>query len=490
MNTQDMEQNVDIAEYWHTVVKHKWLILFCLAVITGATVFFTLQMKPVYQATSTMVIENSYSVSPVTGEKIDYGGYINQQMVFNTHLKMIKSRPVLERVIQRLGIQPEKIGENAGGNWIAELVSRIKKNLSLLRGKAEEAETPMDPETGLVDSLSRKITVAEVRDTHLLKISAEDNDPARARDLADNLAEAYIEFDASGRLGSSKEMLKWMTAQLYEVKKKLEDAEAEFQAYKRDEKLFSIEGRQNVITQKISDFNDAYLENHHKRLELDSKLAELKRITRKKGSLMNVRLLVDSEVISTLYSNLIEAEVEYNRLSKVYKEKHPKTEQVLSLITKTRNKLNEEIQKEIENLKSQRSVLASKEEILQKTIADFENDALETNKKALQYTILERNVETSRKLYDTLLTKIEATNVDEDMDMSNIRLIERADLPEAPVKPNKARNILLGMVMGLFAGIGMAFLREYMDQSFRNEEDVRKYLGLPVLSVIPEAEKN
>jgi len=108
----------------------------------------------------------------------------------------------------------------------------------------------------------------------------------------------------------------------------------------------------------------------------------------------------------------------------------------------------------------------------------------------LQYTILERNVETSRKLYDTLLTKIEATNVDEDMDMSNIRLIERADLPEAPVKPNKARNILLGMVLGLFAGIGMAFLREYMDQSFRNEEDVRKYLGLPVLSVIPEAEKN
>jgi uncharacterized protein involved in exopolysaccharide biosynthesis len=143
----------------------------------------------------------------------------------------------------------------------------------------------------------------------------------------------------------------------------------------------------------------------------------------------------------------------------------------------------------MENLKAKRAVLLSRELVLQNTISEIENDALQANKKELQYTILERNVSTNRKLYDTLLTKIKASNIDENLDPSNIRIVEKAVIPQYPVKPNKKRNVLLGAVLGLIFGIGIAFLREYMDQSLRTEEDIQKYLDLPVLSVIPIAEK-
>lgn len=284
-------------------------------------------------------------------------------------------------------------------------------------------------------------------------------------------------------------MMNWMTGQLYETKKKLEDSEAEFQAYKQNEKIFSIEGKQQVITQQIQDFNDSYLETRNQRLELDSKIAELKRLYRKKKSHTGARLLVENALIDNLYQQLLDAEVEFNRLSKIYKERHPKIVQINSRIEKTRNKLNDELGKEMDNLKTKRTVLFNKEKVLQKTISDIENDALQANKKELQYTILERNVSTNRNLYDTLLAKIKASNIDENLDTSNIRIVEKAVLPQAPVKPNKKRNILLGAVLGLMFGIGIAFLREYMDQSLRTEEDVQKYLDLPVLSVIPKAEK-
>ena len=139
-------------------------------------------------------------------------------------------------------------------------------------------------------------------------------------------------------------------------------------------------------------------------------------------------------------------------------------------------------------MKSESSVLLSREKVLQKTIAEFENEALATNRKELKYTILERNVQTNQKLYDTLLSKVKESNIMESIDVSNIRIAEEARTPGGPVKPNKNRNLILGALFGLVMGIVLAFFWEYLDRSLRTEEDVQRYLGLPVLSVIPKAE--
>ena len=493
-NQADLEDaGLSLEDYYHIILKHKWVIFAWFIIILFLTIFFTLRMTPIYQAVGKMVIENTSAISPITGENIDYsGGYINQQMAFNTHVKLIKSRPVLEKVITELGLdnlENQNSGDNLNINPLQQLINTIKKNINLILGTQEKQVSPPDKMTTMVELLSQKISISPVRDTHLLDIDVLDKDPVMARDIANMLTQKYIEFDAAGRLKSSQDMMNWMTAQLYETKKKLEDAEAEFQAYKQTEKIFSIEGKQQVITQQIQDFNEAYLGARNERLELDSKIAELRRIYRKKRNHAGARLLVKNALIDNLYQQLLDAEVEFNRLSKIYKDRHPKIIQINSRIEKTQKKLDEELEKEMENLKAKRAVLLSKELVLQNTISEIENDALQANKKELQYTILERNVSTNRKLYDTLLAKIKASNIDENLDPSNIRIVEKAVIPQYPVKPNKKRNVLLGAILGLIFGIGIAFLREYMDQSLRTEEDVQKYLDLPVLSVIPIAEK-
>ncbi len=486
---QPEEEPLNIADYYFVLAKHKWLIFSCLLMIVSLTLFFTLRMKPVYQASGTLVIENSRSVSPVTGESIEYGSYINQQMALNTHAKLIKSRPVMEKIIRELKMDENFPEQGAQISPLKTWFIQIYLNIQMMLGKEEESPGPEDKENLLIRMLDQQISIKQVRDTHLLQIDVMDNEPERARDIANITTRAYIEFDTSGRLRSSREMLGWMRDQLYETQKKLEDAEAAFLAYKQKEKVFSIEGRQDVITQQIRDVNNTYLETRNLRMELDTKLEELDRLARGGKNFSGARILLGNELIDSLYKQLVEAEVELNRLSKVYKSRHPKILQLSGKIRKTRVKLNEELSREMQNLKTQRTVLLSKEEILQKTMDDFENNALEANKKELQYQILQRNVESNRKLYDTLLTKIKASDIDENLDVSNIRIAEKAVTPLFPVKPNKKLNLLLGAVLGLMLGVGLAFLREYMDQSLRTEEDVQKFIGLPVLSVIPEAEK-
>lgn len=486
--SQETEETVDLTEYLNVLKKYRGLILLVMILVAAATTLFTLRMRPVYEAAATIVIDNEKTPLPFGNDMGGYGSYISQEVMFKTHKQLLTSRPVIEKVIQDLRL--DQVQKDLEIGSIRALLSRYKKNLMLLF-REERIPTPEETRLALIKTVLDKITVTEIRDTRLLRIGVRDYDPEAAARMANALAQAYITFNLANRLEYSQNTMAWMTEQLYDVQKKLEDAEAEFLAYKQKTRLFSVEGRQGMITNKMNEFNDAYLQTRNQRLELEAKLGELRRIggTSNRRNIVHIRSLIENAVIDNLYNQLIEAEVAYSRAAKIYKGKHPKLTQIQTQIDNTRAKLNGEIQKELQSMKAQQAVLAAREEVIQKTIGDFESEAMETNKKELEYTMLERNVETQQQMHDILLAKLKETNISSNVDVSNIRITESAVAVNSPVKPQKARNILLGVIVGLMAGVGLAFLREYLDQSLRTEEDVQRYLGLPVLSIVPLAGK-
>ncbi|MFH1488892.1 MAG: GumC family protein [Pseudomonadota bacterium] len=494
MNTLNPEpeqtaESPHLREYYDILVKHRGIIFLSLILMVSLTMLFTFRMAPVYRSTATLVIDKEQSKSPLTGERMDYETYMSLSLTFNTHFKLITSRPVLEQTLREL--DPERLSGEKGmeTGLLSELLTRFKKNIRLLLGYEEKSLSPGERRARLIEKLKEKIEIEQIRDTRLLKVSVEDHDPSAAERLANSLSESYIAFNIENRLKSSRNTLSWMTKQLYEMKKKLEDAEQAFLAYKERQKLFSVEGKQKVIGQKIQEFNDAYLKARNRRLELDAMLEELQRSYRSGKDRIHIRSLTKNPLIESLYSQILDGEVELSRLSKVYRSKHPKVIQITTKIDDTRSKLDGEVRKEVKNLVTERSVLLAKEKVLQKTMADFETDALDTNRKELKYTILLRNVQTNQKLYDTLLSRVEESNILGNVDVTNIRVAERAEMPQGPIKPKKKRNLILSVLFGLMTGIGLAFLFEYLDRSFHTEEDIERYLGLPVLSVIPIADK-
>jgi len=324
MNTNEPEQTVHLSEYYYILNKHRWTIIASLVVIVTLTMLFTFLTKPVYRAATTMAFEKERSRSPLTGESLDYESYLSQSITLNTHLKLITSRTVMKKVAGELQLyQGSEDGDLEVSPWI-KLKSQFKKNIRLLLGREERFLSQEEKLENLAATLRNKTSIDLIRDTILLKVSVEDHDPVMARDIANSIAKTYIEFNISNRLKYSQNTLAWMSDQLYEIKKKLEDSEAEFLAYKQEERLFSVEGKQKVIGQKIEEFNDAYLQARNKRLELDARLAELKRTFQAKGDILQARSLIDSPLIDNLYSELLKSDVELSRLSKVYKAKHPK----------------------------------------------------------------------------------------------------------------------------------------------------------------------
>lgn len=489
------EKEIHLSEYLMVLMKRRILIILIFILTALAAAFYSFSVAPVYQSSARLILDKEGSSSPITGERTDYESYQSQTMTTNTSIKMMESSPVIKEVIQALNLDAED--KDLEVSFIRQWLSTIKSNVRQLLVKKDDTPNLLSPEEiqnrkmqALIAKVQEKITVEQIRDTRLLNVSAKDKDPELAAAIANTLTAKFMEFNLTNKMDASKKTLVWLNQELYDLRKKLEDDEAKFFEYKKESQLFSIEGKQKLAEQKIQEFNTRYLETRNKRLELDAKINELDKNLGSLKGVANVRSLINNPIIESIYAKVVDLEIELSRLSKIFKGRHPNIVQTQTELEKTRNSLAQEISKEKENLKSERKVLFAREKTLENTLTEFEKEALDTSSKELKYTILQRNVDTSRNLYDLMVSRIKESNILQTANTSNIRLVEAAQVPISPVSPNKQRNILLGMVLGIFFGCGLAFFLEYMDQTVRTEEDVHQHFDLPVLSVIPKADKS
>ncbi len=485
-------RRVHLMDYYFLLRKRLWLIVSIFLATVLCTALFTFTMKPVYQATARIIIGKEARRSPITGQLLDYDSYISHQLTFQTHFKMVTARPVLERVLTQVDLSDESLEQPFLVRFFTTVKANAKRLAASFMPGSRREESPPTQERLLAAKIGRlrgKIKVAEVPDTRLLSISVEDHDPRIAQAIANALAENYILYDSSTRLQSSRNMLEWLNKQLYAMRKNVEDAERAFLAFKEGENLFSIEGKQKINVQKIEDMNASYIEARSKRLVVEAKIHELKKFINgsKEGPIQNIPTFMDNSIVESLYVELLATEIERRRIAGVFKHKHPEMIKVTSKIAELRLKIREQIGKSVDNSESERAVLMAREKALQGAMGSYEKDAMNTNRKELQYAILEREVEANQNIYNILLAKIKEADITDEITKTNLRLVEPANLPVKPIKPRKGRNLALSAIFGLLAGVGLTFLLEYLDRTLHTREELEWYLNLPVLSEIPTA---
>ncbi|MCP4021092.1 MAG: GumC family protein [Desulfobacteraceae bacterium] len=407
-----MEKEIHISDYLKVILKHKFLFICFVVMTVSMAMFSSFIAEPIYQSTAKLIIDKERDSSPITGRRLnnDYESYASQTMTFNTHFKLIQSQPVIESLIDDSHLrqdQTQPLEINPFKRKISQFKTNIKTLLKIKKPKLTSEERRLKQ----IKSVQSKIAINQIRETRLLTIDVKDKNPTRAAELANTLAKKYIEFNMANKMEASKQILEWLNNELYAMRRKLEDAETAFFNYKRENKVFSISGKQKMAVQKIIEFNNRYLDTRNKRLELDARINELSRNIKSDKDIANIRSLVDNPMIETIYGIIMNIELELTRLLKIYKSKHPKIVQLKTKLEKSRKRLSEEVKKELGNLKSERKVLLSKERTLEKTIAEFESDALETSGKELKYTILQRNVNTSQNLYDLMVSRVKESDI-------------------------------------------------------------------------------
>jgi capsular exopolysaccharide synthesis family protein len=332
-----------------------------------------------------------------------------------------------------------------------------------------------------------RLTVEPVRNSRLVNISFESPDPKLSANVANALAKAYMQHNLDMKLSAVRDATEWLNQRVQEERGKVEEAERRLQEYKETHGIvtgFSTESEQ-MTAQKLSEVGRQVVEAEAKRVEAETRYKQTRQMLRQGVPLDSIPVILNNELIQEVKQSEIELSKRLAELSGRYGPNHPRIKAIKSELRTLNQKKKAEINKVINSLENEYEVALAREKSLKNSLAQLKEEAQNLNEKAIEYGVLKRQAESARQMYDLLIKRFKETSMSEEIKTGNIRIMDQAEVPKNPVKPNAKRNMLLSLVLGLMLGVGGTFFLEYLDNTVKSPEDVKNYLAVPYLAPVP-----
>jgi capsular exopolysaccharide synthesis family protein len=453
----DPALSVDMQQAWAVLMKRKWVIAAVTVCVVAATLAYNVRQTPVYSAACSVVIEpaaprvlsNVEEVVP-TGA----GSFWSNTDFYETEYKILQSRALAEIVAEKLGLDKDK--EFAGH---------------------------------AAESVLARVTISPVKSSKMVLIEYRDTNPRRAAELANAHARAYSEYNLRRKLEGTKTAAEWLSQQLGDLKGKLESSEMSLYTFKKENNVLaqSLDDRVELLKKTIEDRARELQALQSKRIALKARIDE---IDRAKGD-PNLREalpdVINNPNVQELTRLRLELDTQLVQLSVRYGEKYPKYDETQKQRAAIDQKLQAEIDKIIAAIESEHRIAQDTERSLEAELRRAALESLELNKLSVDHNKLKRESDNINRLYGVVISRLKETDLTQLLNSNNVRIIDDATVPGAPIFPRTRNNVALSVVAGLLLGVALAFLLNYFDSSVKTQEDVERALGLTFLGIIPTA---
>jgi len=496
---EDREEQIDLRDYLRVLMKRRWTIFTIFMIVVLAVAVHTFTATPLYQATSRVVIEkenpNVVSIQEVMAVDATGSDY------YQTQYKIIESRAVARDVINRLDLKnspeffpPPK--EDLLSNirrWINDTIAYWREWLKeLLRTEADRpgagaGDDALDPDSRLVSRFIGRITVSPIRNSRLVDVSVEAADPKLAARMVNELVRSYIDMNLETKLQAAKDAVKWLAERIEEERKKVESAENALLRYKEEHSIITdfSSDTEKITAEKLAQLNTQLVDAESRRVEAETRYRQALALEDNPAMLDSIPEVLKNNLIGDIKKMEVDLYNTMSELSKKYGKNHPRMVAIESELKELQTRKQQEAKRVVSSLRNEYQLAVAREESLKRALAEQKSQTLDLNKKAIQYGVLKRQAESSRQMFELLMKRFKETTLAEEMKTGNIRIIDRAEVPLSPIKPKKRLNLLLGMVVGLTLGVGLAFFLEYLDNTIKLPEEVKSYLHIPYLGPIP-----
>jgi succinoglycan biosynthesis transport protein ExoP len=452
-------------DYLLILRKHQWLILsFLLAVVTIVTIA-TFRMQAVYVATARIEIDPSnVNILPFQGMD-PYGYEMDLENYIETQSKILTSETLALHTIRSsgLGARPEYASPNGPSEALAI-------------GSLENQKRP--PELG---AFLGSLGVRRVPNSRLMDVTFESTDPQFAARIVNEHIKNFQDQNIKSHYDETTHATTWLRNELEELKIAVQDSEDRRIAYERKNQIWTLDDKSNITTQRLADLNKELTDAQSERMRKEALFQFAKA-----GDITDVPQLRDNPTLQALTQKRQSASEEYNDALSQYGPNFPK---VLRLQAQVKD-MDQLIQKEnvntLNRLESDYREARERETLLTQALDQQKTVANEMAERMVEYNILKREAEASKTLYDGLMTKLKEVSISSALQSSNIRVVDPAMIPAYPSRPAKARNIALAFLVGLVGGIGLALMREYLDNTVKTPDDIETLARLPSLAVVPQ----
>ncbi|HXM22082.1 MAG TPA: polysaccharide biosynthesis tyrosine autokinase [Terriglobales bacterium] len=457
------EDQISIIQFWRVLQKRRWLVIGSLAAVVLLVTAVSLVLPKRYDASSRLLLDLEGSQDLGLDQVVMPMG-IDLDTKLQTQIRIVQSDTIAVSVIKQLGLHhnPGFVGKQAvpPGNDFDNLDLQTRARL--------------------MNGLHRYLTVQLIPKTEIIEIHFRSGDPKLAADVANAVANTYIEHNFQTKYQATLQTSEWLTKQLDDVRKNAEAAQEKVISYQKKTGLLGTDESHNIIIDRLEQLNKALSEAEGDRIVKEAKY----RIAMTENPELIANIAPDS-LLGALYKQRAESRSEYAQLAAKYGAAYPRVIQLQSQLSELDSSITQEIRKVSETLRAEYRAALKSQEMLQATLEKQKDDAYKMNQDAIQYGIMRREVESSRDLYEGLLKKLKEAGILAGLRSSNINIVDQASVPIEPVEPKIPLNIGLGCMGGLLFGLALAFVVENVDSSIRTPEDIEAYCALPSLGIIP-----
>jgi succinoglycan biosynthesis transport protein ExoP len=477
------EKEVHLRDYWKVIQKRRWIVIAFFLIVLIVTAVGTFTMEPVYRGTATIQInkENPQIVDfkevfAVNTMDLDY---------YQTQYKILESRTLARRVVKTLKLSEHPEFQPKPETTFEQWKSNLWGSLSGIFGSPSMEASEDGEEASLISDFVAKLKIEPIRNSRLVKIHFDSNSRPLSAQVSNSLAAAYIQQNLEARFVSTEQAKEWLGKQLEDLKAKVERADEDLQAFGSRHDILSLEEKENVTMQRLTELNETLTKAEAERMSKEALYKQTQ--ARNFDSFPSI---LENKLIQDLKQTYIQLEAQYMKLSETFKPEYPEMVRLKNQMEVLQKRLNSEIDKMVLGVRSDYESSLRKEALLRQAFQQQKAKALEMKDKGIQYNILKREADTNRELYKGLLMRMKEAGVSAGITASNIQIVDPAELPTQPYKPNKRQNLLLAAVVGLFLGVGLAFFFEYLDNTIKTPEDLEQWARLPSFGMVPETSTN
>lgn len=456
---QAQGDDIHLKDYLRVLSRRRWILIsffFCVVVTAAVSVFMK---KPVYTATVTIRIGGENPNVLTAGGILETRQY--DRNYYRTQYRILRSKNIAARVIRDLNLE-----ESAGSG-----------------GKSAHGGKGIPP--ALIGAFLRKISVKPVPDSQLVNVSFSAHDPVLARDAANAIAAAYMNYSMESKIDAGQRTTAWLQEQLQITKTRLEDSERALDNYAAGNGIY-MQGKddntRSLIDSELVQTSDSLTKAVIDRIARQSLYMESR-----DGAKIPEEL--KDTLIQRLRSRYFVLAARYDGLLNVYKPAYPLMRRLKKRMDSIQSAIRQEKQEICQVVKAQYQGSLDKENRL-RGLFDKENQmAFDYQRKMVQYRILEREVQTNQELYQNLLQNMKRIGVSATMTATNIQVLDKARLPASPSSPRRGLNMALALALGLAGGSGLAFFADYLDNTVKDAEEIEKRMKLAPLGIVPYQKK-
>jgi capsular exopolysaccharide synthesis family protein len=488
---ENHEPGLDFRVYWNIIKRRKWMIILPLFIVPPLVAFGISLQKPTYEATATLLIDPVNPKILNIEEVLQPDGSISY---YQTQYNLIRSRVIVERVIDTLNRQQASSEEIQSMGIIDVITDFPKTALRIIKERITGKGSTLPVDAAEVErrkkivELQKAIEVYPVGNTRLVKVVVSGTDPHEITAQANTLAEVYVTQNLENKLEASKKARIWLAKEVTDLKEALRNADLALQDFLKSRGFWpsNLDEKQGVSLESFSDLKEAYAATKTQRTTLETQLIELEKLLKQSRERpQSLARTLKNPLIESLQQRYAGLEGELTILLKSFKEKHPKIIAIQAQMAQIESKIDAEVQKAIDSIKTEYNIILAREKVFEANINKEKTEAFKLNKEMTEYSALKRDVESKRALYQSMLSRLNETGVTEGLETNNIRIVERALVPIEPVPSKKMIKLAVSIVVACSFGVGSAFFLEMLNKGFKNLDEVEQYLKIPLLGLIP-----